>query len=262
MNAVTRAGLVAVGLVLAGTLPASAQVPGMPLFTNPRYGTGVRIHADFGQATEATVADRVIQGGLSLALGPVGLGANVGMLKDDFDESQTCVQNPSLGCEDQHLTASLLAQLRVAGGGGSNLSLSLFGGASTEITAADAVNCGSLATPQEQQTCSALVAQYGAGARELTLPVGVAVGLRIPLGAASLNLWGAPRYNITKYINCDSSNQAICDTSESEFRWAVGADLPILRILSLRAAYDSGKIGGQTVAFWGIGASIGLGGMR
>ena len=138
MNAATRAGLAAVGLILAGSLPASAQIPGMPLFTNPRYGTGIRIHADFGQATEATIADRVIQGGLSLAVGPVGLGANVGILKDDLAETQTCIQNPTLNCEDQTVTASVLAQLRVAGGGSSNLSLSAFGGASTDITAADA----------------------------------------------------------------------------------------------------------------------------
>ncbi len=261
MNAVTRAGLAAVGLALAGSLPASAQIPGMPLFTNPRYGTGIRIHADFGQATEATVADRVIQGGLSLAVGPVGLGANVGVLKDDLAQTQTCVQNPSLGCEDQTVTASALAQLRVAGGGASNLSLSVFGGASTDITAADAFDCSTV-PPANQALCAQIAAQYGAGARQLTIPVGVAIGLRIPLGLGSLNLWGAPRYNITRFINCDATNQAICDASESDFRWAVGADFPILRLLSIRAAYDSGKIGNQTVAFWGLGASIGLGGMR
>ena len=59
----------------------------------------------------------------------------------------------------------------------------------------------------------------------------------------------------------------ICPENESNFRWAVGADLPIFSILSVRASFDSGKIrnaAGQDVTYnyWGIGASIGLGGMR
>ena len=54
---------------------------------------------------------------------------------------------------------------------------------------------------------------------------------------------------------------ATCST-KSDFRWAVGVDVPILRILSIRAAYDSGKLAGQTVNYFGLGASIGIGGMR
>jgi hypothetical protein len=258
----TRTAAAAVLVALAGAAGAQAQIPGMPLFTNPRWGTGVRIHADIGQATEASVADRVVQGGVSLALGPVGLGANVGVLKDDLAETQTCVQNPQLGCEDQRVTASALAQIRVAGGGRSNLSLSLFGGASTEITSVDALDCSSITDPVQQAACNQLQQTYGTGARELTIPLGVAVGLRIPLGLASLNLWGAPRYNLTRYINCDAASAALCDTSEGNFRWAVGADLPIFRVLSVRAAYESGKINDQTVSYWGVGASIGFGGMR
>jgi len=259
MNALRRTGaaVLVVALSAGAVAPLRAQIPGMPLFTNPRYGSGVRVHADFGQATEATVADRVIQGGVSLALGPIGLGAAVGTLKDDLKETQTCIDNPQLGCEDNHVLASALAQLRVAGGGRSKLSLSVFGGASTEFGAADALNCSSLPAA-EQPICNALVAQYGPGAKELTIPLGVAVGLRIPLGVASLNLWGAPRYSLTRFVSC----QGICPEGDEQFRWAVGADLPIFRVLSVRAAFDSGKIGNETVSFWGVGASIGIGGMR
>ena len=239
---------------------AHAQIPGMPLFTNPRYGTGLRVHADFGQATEASVADRVIQGGVTFALGPVGIGANVGLLKDDFSETQTCVSTPSLGCEDNSVTGSLLAQLRVYGGGPSNMSLSVFGGVSSDFSAADVVDCASTADPT---LCQAQIAQYGAGARQLTIPVGASLGLRIPLLLSGLTVWGAPRYNLTKFISCDASNTAPCDAgTDSQFRWAVGADLPILGILSVRAAFESGKVGDQTVSYWGLGASIGLGGMR
>ncbi len=256
MKLTTRSMLSAAFLGLAVSSPALGQISGMPLFTNPRYGTGIRVHADFGQATEATIADRVVQGGVSLAIGPIGLNAMVGMLKDDLSENQTCVQNPSLDCSDNTVHASALAQLRVAGGGRSNLSLSLFGGASTEFTSRD-IPCSSL-PPADQPACQLLQSQYNTEVKELNIPLGVAVGLRIPLGLASLNVWGAPRYNLTRFTNCGGT----CPTGDEQFRWAVGADFPILRVLSIRAAYDSGKVGTETVSFWGLGASLGFGGMR
>jgi hypothetical protein len=250
-----------VALTALALVPAAqAQIPGMPLFTNPRYGTGLRVHADYGQATEAAVAERVIEGGLSLALGPIGLSATVGTLKSNLSTAQTCINNPTLNCSSQHLSAAALAQLRVMGGGHSNMSLSLFGGAATDVNAGDFVDCtqftGTALTICQQEKANRQT-------KALTIPVGAAIGLRIPLGVASLNLWGAPRYSLTKFVNCPSSNTLPCDAKiDGVFRWAVGADFPILKILSIRAAFDSGKVGNQTVSFWGLGASIGLGGVR
>jgi hypothetical protein len=246
-----RIGTALVVGLLGFAAQASAQIPGMPLFTNPRYGTGLRVHADVGQPTEAgtSLGDlTVVQAGASLALGPIGLNAMVGMLRDDLSEAQTCVDHPDLDCKDNTVSASVLGQLRIAGGGRSSLSLSLFGGAAMTVKAAEFADL-----------TDAQKAELGiVDAKELTVPVGVAVGLRIPLGLASLNLWGAPRMSLTRWVNC----AAICPENESNFRWAVGADLPILRIFSIRAAYDSGKIEDETVSYWGIGASIGIGGMR
>lgn len=243
MDGLKRVTMAAVVLCSAGAGTVAAQIPGMPLFTNPRYGTGVRVHADIGQPTDkATGGDlTVVQAGVSLALGPVGLGANVGSLRSDLENVSGCTSTPTLACEDSKVTASALAQIRIAGAGNSNLSLSIFGGASTDITAYDIAGV-------EQP-------------RVLTMPVGLAVGLRIPIGLGSLNLWGAPRFNISKLTGCVAGDPS-CDGTESDFRWAAGADFPIFRILSVRAAYDSGKIGGQTVSYWGVGASIGIGGMR
>jgi len=258
MSASNRTCL-ALALAALAIVPAlQAQIPGMPLFTNPRYGTGFRVNADWGQPVDAANSARVIEGGVSLAVGPVGLSANVGTLQSDLKSTQTCISNPTLNCSNQHISASALAQLRVMGGGRSNVSLSLFGGAATDITAADVLNCSSLPAIQ-QPTCNALSAQFAT--KQLTIPLGAAVGLRIPLGLASLNLWGAPRYSLTKFIGCSAGN-TLCDTSDGKFRWAVGADFPILKIISIRAAYDSGKIGNTTVSYWGLGASIGIGGVR
>jgi hypothetical protein len=239
----TRRAILAAMLLTAGASPVLAQIPGMPLFTNPRYGTGVRVHADIGRPTDENVGGdlTVVQAGVSLALGPLGLGANVGTLREDLDGIAGCNSSPTISCVEKKVTASALAQLRLAGSGRSNLSLSVFGGASTDITGYD-------------------VAGYE-DIRVFNIPVGVAVGLRIPLGMASLNLWGAPRYNITKLTGCAAGDNS-CDGTESNFRWAAGADLPIFRVLSIRAAFDSGKIEDQTVSYWGVGASIGIGGMR
>jgi hypothetical protein len=247
-----RVGTALVVGLLGFAAQASAQIPGMPLFTNPRYGTGLRVHADVGQPTEAGTALgdlTVAQVGASLALGPIGFGASVG---SNFRRAQDLAEGSSLELSDNY-TGSALAQLRVAGGGRSNLSLSVFGGASMDITGYEvAAGSADIKYP-----------------KFATFPVGVAIGLRIPLGVASLNLWGAPRYVFSKYVNCPdvdpvgfSGLSTMCDDTGKDFRWAVGADLPILKILSIRAAYDSGKIEDQTVSYWGIGASIGIGGMR
>ena len=251
-----RVGTALVAGLLGFAAQASAQIPGMPLFTNPRYGTGLRVHADLGQSVDsgtALTASTVVQAGASLALGPIGLNAMVGMLKNDVSEAQTCVDHPTLDCKDKTISASLLGQLRLAGGGRSNLSMSIFGGAAVDVKAAEFAGL-----------TAAQKALLGiTDAKALTVPVGLAVGLRIPLGLASLNIWGAPRMNLTRWVNCTVS----CPENKATFRWAVGADLPIFSILSVRASFDSGKIrnaAGQDVTnnYWGIGASIGLGGMR
>lgn len=226
---------------------ASAQIPGMPLYTNPRYGTGLRVHLDFGQPTDQGTSIgklTVVQGGVSFALGPIGINASVGMPKEQLSSAQGCIKTPTVDCSDQKYSAAVLGQLRLMGGGANPLSLSAFGGASMDVTGYDAAsfNLGTGTLP-----------------KELNIPVGVSVGLHTPFG---LNLWGAPRFNLTRWMNCGGT----CPDGYQNFRWAVGADYPILGILSVRAGYDSGKVGkgsaSQTVSYWGIGASIGLGGMR
>lgn len=240
---------VAVVAGLAGfTAAASAQVAGMPLFTNPRYGNlGLRVHADLGRPTKTTTGAgdlTVVQGGANFVLGPIGIDASVGMLKDQLSTAQGCVKTPTVSCSDTKVSVAALGQFRLMGGGAEPISLSAFAGASMDITALDAANY-----------------DLGTGSlpKELNVPVGVAIGLHTPFG---LTVWGAPRFNLTRYASCGGT----CPDGYSNFRWAIGADMPILGVLSLRAAFDSGKMGpsgaSETVSFWGVGASIGLGGMR
>ena len=245
MSRTTRMGGAVIALALASAAtPALAQIPGMPLFTNPRYGTGFRIHADYGRPTEADPNGdlAVAQAGVTFALGPIGIGANVGTTMNSVKTANQCSTSPTPACLDDRATVSALAQLRVMGGGRSNLSVSVFGGGSMDLDSADAAAGG--------------VSEN----KRINVPLGVAVGYRLPLGMASLNLWGAGRYNLTRYANCTGT----CTNPDPVFGWAVGADLPIFRILSVRAAYDSHKPKGATEAInvFGVGASIGLGGMR
>ena len=252
MTRMHRAGMaVMIGALAAGAAAtAQAQIQGMPLFTNPRYATGFRLHADLGLPTDKNVGlgdYSVLQGGVTFALGPVGIGANVGATRDDF----SAIQNPgggNVGTQTK-ITASALAQLRLLGGGRSPWAFSLFGGASMDVKAYDFAGLP-----------DSIKNQLGGDSKVVTIPVGVALGIKLPLVIVNPNLWVAPRLNLTKIINCPSG--VTCPDTDTKFRWAIGLDVPILRILSVRAAYDSGKLGNQTVSSFGVGASIGLGGMR
>ena len=254
MSRLHRAAVALVfGLLAAlSAAPARAQIVGMPLFTNPRIGTGIRIHADIGQPTDkgTTIGDATVyQGGVTLALGPVGIGANVGMTSNAFKTVTSGPSSANLGTETK-ATASALLQLRLMGGGLNPLSLSIFGGASYDVSAYNFANLSSLPTAIQDSIKSA-------NPKLLTIPAGAAIGVKLPI--LGLSVWGAPRMVFTKVVDCPAG--ATCQT-KNDFRWAVGADLPILGILSIRGAYDSGKVAGQTVSYWGVGASIGLGGMR
>lgn len=259
MTRMHGAGIVLVLGVLAGgwAATAEAQVTGMPLFTNPRFGTGIRVHADIGQPTDKGTQPgdlTVLQGGLTLGLGPIGIGANVGALRNDVKNIQGCQSSTLTGCDPQtKVTGSALVQLKLMGGGLNPLSLSLFGGVSSDFSGFDAAK---LPTAVPQSTRDSLQT------KELTIPVGAAIGVHLPLLFTSLNVWGAPRYNFHKFVNCGSTNSAMCGKTTSAFRWAVGVDIPLFYIIAIRAAYDSGKLAGQTVNDWGVGVSIGLGGMH
>lgn len=260
MTRIHRAGMaVVIGALAAGAAAtAQAQIQGMPLFTNPRYATGFRVHADLGLPTTkgTSLGDyNVMQGGVTLALGPVGIGANLGATRNTFNTIKNGSTSVALAAQTK-VTASALLQLRLAGGGTSLWSFSLFGGASMDVNGFKFANIGSLPKTVQDSINSA-------NPKILTIPVGAALGLKLPLVIISPNLWVAPRYNITRFISCGST----CPNSDGQFRWAVGMDIPIFRIISVRAAYDSGKKktstgATQTVSNFGVGASIGIGGMR
>ena len=252
MSRMHRAGMaIAIGaLAFGATATAHAQIEGMPLFTNPRFATGVRVLADLGLPTSKTTSlgdYNVVQGGVSLALWRLGLNANVGMTRNDFKAATS----GAVGTQTK-ATASALAQIMLYGGGASPLALSVFGGASLDVSGFSFANLSSLPTAVQDSIRSA-------NPRLLTIPAGAALGLKLPLVIVTPNVWVSGRMNFLRVVNCPSGTT--CSTKR-DFRWAVGVDVPILRILSVRAAYDAGKLAGNTVNYFGVGASIGLGGVR
>jgi len=265
MTRMHRAGMaVIIGALAASAAGAAqAQIQGMPLFTNPRYATGLRLHADLGLPTDkaTSLGDyNVLQGGVTFALGPVGIGANLGTTRQTFKAATGGTATTDLGSQSK-VTASALLQLRLAGGGANPLSASIFGGASMDMNAFDFTklkNFGSLPVAIQDSIKST-------NPKVLTIPVGGAIGIKLPLVIISPNLWGSARLNMSRVVDCPSG--ANCPT-DNQFRWALGLDVPIFSVISVRAAYDSGKIKNpvthatKTVSNFGVGASIGLGGMR
>jgi len=249
---------VVIGALAAGAAGAAqAQIQGMPLFTNPRYATGLRVHADLGLPTDkgTSLGDyNVLQGGVTFALGPIGIGANVGATRNDFKTVTSGAVSADIGAQTK-VTASALLQLRLAGGGANPLSFSVFGGASMDVNGFDFTKVSSFGSlPQSIQDSI-----KNSNPKILTVPVGGAIGVKLPLVVISPNLWGAARLNMRRVVDCPAG--ATCKT-DTKFRWALGLDVPIFSVVSVRAAYDSGEIAGKTVSYFGIGASIGLGGMR
>ena len=241
----TAAVLAVLGTVAGAA--AQAQIPIMPLFVNPRYGTGVRIHVDAAETTDSLGFGNiaVLQGGATFAIGPVGLAANIGTSKADLSGIQACQAQPNdPACGDKKATLSALAQLRVAGGGHNPLALSVFGGASLDLNGWEAAGSN---LPQSLQD--------SLGVKILTIPVGVSVGYQL----GPLTVWGAPRYVMRKSSNCGAT---ACPGNENTFAWSVGADLPILGILAVRGAYNQSKINGTNISSVGLGASVGIGGVH
>jgi hypothetical protein len=253
----TLRAAMAMAAVFVAAPAAMAQIPGMPLYTNPRYGSGIRVHADVGGSSEKMIGNQVMQGGVSLALGPVGFSASVGSTSENLASLSTCASRPSVGCERKKISASALGQFRVIGDGNSFLTVALFGGVATDLSMTDAIDCSTF-TGISATVCN--IDKKNNSAKRLTIPVGASLSAHIPLLITSLNVWAAPRYSFNTMMNCpDGAN---CGGNGGDVRVAVGADMPILGLFAIRAAYDMGKIGGQNANFWGLGGSIGFGGVH
>lgn len=90
------------------------------------------------------------------------------------------------------------------------------------------------------------------GAKTTHVPIGVGIGLTIPLPIFGLKPWIAPRYDYTS-VSGSGGN------STSAFAWSAGLDVAFIFGLGLRAAYDQTNTGSPKPSTWSIGAKWSLG---
>ena len=88
-----------------------------------------------------------------------------------------------------------------------------------------------------------------AGTKYAHVPVGVGVGLTIPLPVLGLKPWIAPRWD---YLDRDPG--AGSAESESAFGYSAGLDMNFVFGLGARVAYDSVDRDGGDASTWSVGA--------
>jgi len=87
------------------------------------------------------------------------------------------------------------------------------------------------------------------GAKTTHVPVGVGVGLTIPLPIFGLKPWFAPRWDYTSV-----SSSGIGSSSTSAFAYSAGIDISFVFGLGLRTAYDWVDLSSGNPSSWSIGA--------
>lgn len=95
---------------------------------------------------------------------------------------------------------------------------------------------------------------YGdlAGYKTTHVPVGVGVGLTIPLPIFGLKPWFAPRWDYTTVSGLGSGDN-------SRFGYSAGLDISFIFGLGLRTAYDWIDTGTGSATTWSVGAKWALG---
>lgn len=87
------------------------------------------------------------------------------------------------------------------------------------------------------------------GGRTTHVPVGVGVGLTIPLPVFGLKPWFAPRWDYTSVSTTGGGS-----SDESAFGYSAGLDIAFVFGLGLRTAYDNVNLPGENPSSWSIGA--------
>ena len=90
------------------------------------------------------------------------------------------------------------------------------------------------------------------GAQVTHVPIGVGLGLTIPLPIFGLKPWFAPRWDYTSVSGTGSGDH-------SAFGYSAGLDIAFIFGLGLRTAYDAVDVDGENATSWSIGAKWSFG---
>ncbi len=202
---------------------AQAQLAGIPVYFNPRGGTGVGIAANVGFPNTDAGSGTAYGLSASLGTGPVTITGMVGAWK---------ATGGSYGW----------ASAQTSFGG--SLSYKLFGGGMLPVAVAAQVGYGMIKTPSFPLTPAYTIT---------TIPVGVGISFDPPL--FPLKPWIAPRMEFTSYGSGGPS-------STSSFRVSGGVNFNLLLGLGVHAAVDWGQktVSGTTVTpiIYSVGAHFNL----
>lgn len=197
--------------------PAKAQLNGLPVYFNPRGGSGLMIAADYGRGmNDESGESNTFAGRASLGIGPFSIGGGVGA----SDVGGT-------SGEDYAIQYMGNAALRIFGGGLLPVSLSLQAGFGV-------------------QDISDLSSKF------ITVPVGLGLGINIPTPGFSFDPWIAGRYTLHR-----SEIGTMESFDQKAWGLSMGADLNFLMGLGLHISADWESIPEVTTSdpFTGLASS-------
>ena len=149
--------------------PATAQLNSMPVLYSPKGGTGFTLYGDFGKGMNDESGKNTAFGARAvLGISAISLGVGVGTVNADFG-----------GVDENSFQWMGMAAFRILGGG--------------VLPAALSVQAGYGRLAPNDTTA------------EVNIPVGVGVSVSAPIPGFTLELWGAPRFNVRRVTVNDAT---------------------------------------------------------
>ena len=149
--------------------PAAAQLNSMPVFYSPKGGTGFTLYGDFGKGmNDESGKNTAFAARAVLGVSALTFGAAVGTVNADFG-----------GVDENSFQWMGMAAFRILGGG--------------VLPAALSVQAGYGRLAPSDTTA------------EVNIPVGLGVSVSAPIPGFTLELWGAPRFNVRRVTVNDAT---------------------------------------------------------
>jgi hypothetical protein len=179
--------------------PAVAQMNSIPVYFNPKGGTGLMVAVDLGKGiNDESGKNTAVAFRTALGIGPVTIGGSVGLVNP--------YEGVLVGRELEKQYMGNIA-LRVFGGGLLPVSLSLQGGVGV-LTLDDADK------------------------KIITVPIGLGLGFSIPTPGFSFDPWIAGRYTFVR------NEEALLTANQNSFGISAGLNFNFLMGLGLHVAGD------------------------
>ena len=198
--------------------PASAQLNSIPVYFNPKGGTGFTLAGDFGKGMNAQSGKNTAFGvRASVGGGPFSIGAGLGSV------------NPAVGTQR-------VSEIHYMG----NAALRVVGGPLIPVSVSVQAGVGYLKQDIPAGTTTVSV-------KTLNVPIGVGIGLSVPTPGFSFDPWIAPRVtiNAVEILGTTVTNSGVGVSG--------GVNLAFVMGLGLHLGFDWTKVGGAKPFVIGAG---------